>query len=99
MLIRGLKPEMEEKLVARQFTKFNKAVEVCRLTEGNLLRVRANKNVNNRGGFSQGNTFQKRKGQGFFSKGNNKKPFRPEKKGYQSPQPLRPCPQIGRAHV
>ena len=99
MLIRGLKPEMEEKLVARQFTKFNKAVEVCRLTEGNLLRVRANKNVNNRGGFSQGNTFQKRKGQGFFSKGNNKKPFRPEKKGYQSPQPLRPCPRCGKIHL
>ena len=56
ILIRGLNPKMEEKLVARQFTKFNEAVEECRLTEGNMRRMRISKYINNQGGPSQGNT-------------------------------------------
>ena len=99
MLIGGLKPEMEEKLVARQLTEFNKVVEVCRLTESNMKRVRMNKNANIRSGPSQGNAPQKRKGQEFSSRGSNKKPFQSERRGYQGKLPQRPCSLCHKVHV
>ncbi|XP_028772091.1 uncharacterized protein LOC114729274 [Neltuma alba] len=98
-LIRGLKPILREKLAPMQLSRFDTAVEVCRITESSLLPRKEIKNYNQAETSLSGGLPRKRKNSVSWDRRNVRRDNQQKRPRFPQQREVKECTRCGRNHM